>query len=138
MRVAAFQMVAKTGDVAANLAHDRRCGGARRGGAAPTVIVAPELATTGYGSRRSASAASPSRPTGAQVAALAGMASKHGIAIVAGFAERAGDAIYNSAALVDARRPAGRSIANASSTATTSGRCSRPATPRRRPSSLAG
>ena len=98
MRVAVFQMVAKKGDVAANLAMIADAV-AEAAGSGAALLVAPELATTAYGSgERIRGLAEPA--DGAQVAALSGMALKHNIAIVAGFAERAGDVIYNSAALV--------------------------------------
>jgi 5-aminopentanamidase len=99
MRIAVFQMVAIKGDVAANLAMIAAAAeqASVRGAA---VLVAPELATTAYGSGdRIRSLAEPS--DGAQVAALAGMAAACGITIVAGFAERDGERIYNSAALVE-------------------------------------
>jgi len=95
MRLAAFQMVAKTADVAANLAMiETAVAEAKALGA--EILVAPELATTGYGAKDAmrdlAEAAD-----GAQASTLAGMAEKHGVALVAGFPERVGDAIYNSA-----------------------------------------
>ena len=105
MRIAAFQMVAQPGDVAANLAlidgaaHEAKAAGA-------TLLVGPELATTGYGAgdaiRNLAESAD-----GAQVARLAAIAEEHGITLVAGFAERDGAAIYNTAALLT---PEGRRI----------------------------
>ncbi len=99
MRVAALQMVARKGDVAANLAMiaDAAAEASDRGA---TLLVAPELATTAYGSGDLIR--SLAEPTdGAQVATLGAIAAKHGITIVAGFAERAGERIYNSAALVE-------------------------------------
>ena len=51
MRLAAFQMVAQAGDVAANLAMiEAAAAEAKAKGA--ELLVAPELATTGYGSQR--------------------------------------------------------------------------------------
>ena len=99
MRIAVFQMVARKGNVAANLAliADAAAEAAGRGAA---ILVAPELATTAYGAGdRIRSLAEPA--DGAQVATLAGLAVRHSIAIVAGFAERAGVHIYNSAVLVE-------------------------------------
>ena len=103
MRLAVFQMIARPGDVAANLAmiaqaaRDAQAAGAE-------LVVAPELATTGYGAgdaiRELAEPAD-----GAQVAQFAAAAAEAGVAIVAGFAERAPDGIYNSAAFID---PSGR------------------------------
>lgn len=95
MRLAAFQMVARTGDVPANLAMiDKACEEAKARGA--ELLVAPELATTGYGAKDAMrDLAEP--VDGAHGSALAAMAEKHGIALVAGFPERVGEAIYNSA-----------------------------------------
>lgn len=95
MRLAAFQMVAKVADVAANLAMiEAAAAEAKARGV--ELLVAPELATTGYGAKDAMrDLAEPA--DGAQAAALCGMAVKHGVALVAGFAERAGDVIYNSA-----------------------------------------
>lgn len=95
MRLAAFQMIAKTGDVAANLAMiDTACAEAKAKGA--ELLVAPELATTGYGAK-DAMRELAETADGSHASALAGMAEKNGIAVVAGFPERVGDAIYNSA-----------------------------------------
>jgi predicted amidohydrolase len=103
MRLAAFQMIARPGDVAANLA--LIADAARKARAAGAdILVAPELATTGYGAgdiiRDLAEPAD-----GEQVAQLAAAAAEASVAIVAGFAERAGGALYNSALFVD---PSGR------------------------------
>jgi predicted amidohydrolase len=103
MRTAVLQMLASRGDVAANLAAiDAAAGEAAAGGAA--VLVAPELAMTGYGAGEAIGAlAEPA--DGAQVERLAGIAARRAIAIVAGFAERDGPRLYNSAVLAE---PAGR------------------------------
>ena len=99
MRIAAFQMVARKGDVAANLAMIGEAA-AEASARGATLLVAPELATTAYGSGdRIRSLAEPA--DGAQVAAIGDMAAANGIAIVAGFAERAGELIYNSAAIAE-------------------------------------
>ena len=99
-------MVARAGDVAANLALIGDAAAEAKAQGAD-VLVAPELAITGYG----AGDCDP-RPRGAgggeQVAALAETAARHRIALVAGFAERAGGAIYNSAVLVEPGGPARR------------------------------
>lgn len=97
MRLAAFQMVARPGDVAANLALiEGAAAEARERGA--HLLVAPELALTGYGAGDAIRAlAEPA--DGAQVTALSRIAEKHGVAIVAGLAERAEGVIYNSAML---------------------------------------
>ena len=128
MRLAAFQMVAKAGDVAANLAMiaeaaaEAKAARRRHPGRAGARHDRLRRRRRDPRARRAGRRARRSR-------GLREIAAEHGIAIVAGFAERAGERIYNSAALVDAGRRAAPSTANASSTATTSARFSRPATP---------
>ena len=99
MRIAAFQMKAVAGDVAANLtrieaaARQAADGGAR-------LLVAPELATTGYGAGSIISdLAEPC--DGRQVTQLTAISREHGLAIVAGFAERDGADVFNSLAFAD-------------------------------------
>lgn len=103
MRLAALQMFARPGDIDANLAAIREAAATAAADGA-SLLAAPELATTGYGAgeliRGLADGAE-----GRQVAGLASIAAQHGVTVVAGFAERVGDAVYNSAALV---RPDGR------------------------------
>ena len=95
MRLGAFQMIATKGDVAGNLSMiEAAIVEAKAKGA--ELLVAPELATTGYGAKDAIRALAQSANTG-QAAALAAMAVRHGVALVAGFPERVGDAIYNSA-----------------------------------------
>lgn len=99
MRIAALQMQAAAGDPAANLARiERAADEAAEKGAA--ILVAPELAVTGYGAGDAITRlAEPA--DGPTARSLAAIARKAGIAIVAGFAERAGDTTYNSALFVD-------------------------------------
>jgi predicted amidohydrolase len=105
MLLAAFQMEAIAGDVDTNLAMIADAAAQASSGGAE-VLVAPELAVIGYGAgdaiRDLAEAAD-----GAQVASLTDIAAKNSITLVAGFAERAGDAIYNSAVLIE---PDGRRV----------------------------
>lgn len=98
MIVAAYQMSPAAGDVARNLAAiERAAEAATEQGA--RVMVAPELATTGYGAGDAIlTLAEPA--DGPQVAAIAAAAERLGIAIVFGFAERDGGDVYNSAAFV--------------------------------------
>lgn len=99
MRIAALQMRAVAGDPVANLA---RIGQAASEAAAAraVLLIAPELALTGYGAGEVISdLAQPA--DGPDIERLAAIAKKAGLAIVAGFAERDGDAVYNSAVLVD-------------------------------------
>lgn len=99
MRIAAFQMRAVAGDVAANLARIESAaiqaadGGAR-------ILVAPELATTGYGTGPAIADLAEPRD-GRQVTRLAAISQKHGLAVVAGFAERDGADVFNSLAFAD-------------------------------------
>ncbi|MDE0703450.1 MAG: carbon-nitrogen hydrolase family protein [Rhodospirillaceae bacterium] len=99
MRIAVLQMRAVAGDVAANLTRiESAAGQAADGGA--RILVAPELATTGYGAGpRIADLAEPR--DGRQVARLAAISQEHGLAVVAGFAERDGADIFNSLAFAD-------------------------------------
>ena len=104
MRLAAYQMRAVAGEVAANLATiaEAAAEAARRGA---ELLVLPELAITGYGAGDAiAELAEPAE--GPQIDSVARIATENGLAVACGFAERAGDAVYNSAALVtpDARR----------------------------------
>lgn len=102
MRIAALQLNAVAGDAATNLHRiEQAADDAARSGAA--LLVAPELAVTGYGTGDAfAMLAEPADgPTARRLAALS---QRLGIAIIAGFAERAGDTVYNSAVFVDAKR----------------------------------
>lgn len=91
MRIAAFQMVARPGDVDANLAAMGDAA-ARAAAAGAELLVAPELATTGYG------AAAAIRGAGADHAdAIVAIARRAGIAVVAGYPEPVGGIRYNSA-----------------------------------------
>ena len=135
MRIAALQMQAEAGDPAANLALiDKAAREARAGGAA--LLIAPELALPGYGAGEAIRAlAEPA--DGRQVAALRASAATNGIAILAGFAERDGDTVYNSAVFVDGARtrrlPQGVPLRRLRKAAVRGRRCRRPAS-----SSMAG
>lgn len=99
MRLAALQMKAVNGDVAANLARIERAA-AEAASAGATLLVTPELALTGYGAgERMHALAEPI--DGYQLAQLAAISVATGVAIIAGFAEQAGGAVYNSAVYVD-------------------------------------
>lgn len=95
MLVAALQMQSRPSDIAANLDRlDRSAAEAAAGGA--RLLVTPELGLVGYGAGADLPllAESADGPLAQSVAAIA---RRHSIGIVAGFAERDGDAIYNSA-----------------------------------------
>jgi predicted amidohydrolase len=102
----------------------------RAGAEGAALLVAPELATTGYGAGDALEALAETTG-GPLLAGLAATVERTGVALVAGFAERAGDGIFNAAAALvpGARR---WSTARSSFTATTSGGTSAPA---RRPPS---
>lgn len=99
MKLAALQMKSIGGDIAANLA---RIEGAavQAAGHGATLLVTPELGITGYGAGEAiVRLAQPAE--GAIVQALRRISLNAGIAIIAGFAEREGAAVYNSAVQVD-------------------------------------
>jgi predicted amidohydrolase len=99
MRIALFQMTALPGDVDSNLALiEDAVIQAAEGGA--KLLIAPELATVGYGSG-DAIAARAETVDGDQVKALAEMAAREGVAVIAGFPERDGGRVYNSAVFTD-------------------------------------
>ncbi|APG85480.1 5-aminopentanamidase / Omega amidase [Sinorhizobium americanum CCGM7] len=99
MKLAALQMKSVGGDIAANLA---RIEGAASEAAAKgaTLLVSPELGITGYGAGEAIRALAESAE-GPTVETLRRISRDAGIAIIAGFAERAGTAVYNSAVHVD-------------------------------------
>ncbi len=101
MRIALFQMTALPGDVESNLALiEDAIIQAAEGGA--TLLIAPELATVGYGSGDAITARA--EPVdGDQIKALAEMAAREGVAVIAGFPERDGGRVYNSAVFTDGR-----------------------------------
>lgn len=105
MRIAAYQMVARPGEVWVNLALIGKAAAAAKERGAD-ILVAPELAVTGYGAGDAIRELA-DHAEGPQVALLSRIAAEKGLTLVAGFAERKGAAIYNSAALVD---PFGRKV----------------------------
>ena len=100
MKIAALQMQCVLGDVEANIARiESAAVDAAKAGA--KLLIAPELATQGYGAGEAFSKLS--SPAGGDVETrLSAIAATNGIAIVVGFAERDGDVTYNSALFVDA------------------------------------
>jgi predicted amidohydrolase len=100
MRIALLQSGGTPGDVDANLgAVERAAGDAARAGA--RLLICPETFLTGYhiGAEALARLAQPA--DGPAVSALSRIAAGAGIAIVCGYPERAGDAVYNAAVLVE-------------------------------------
>lgn len=99
MRIAVLQMAAIPRDVAGNLKRIADAA-AEAAEAGARLLIAPELATTGYGAGDAISRlAEPA--DGPQADTLREMAQAHDIAIVTGFAERDGDGVFNSALFVD-------------------------------------
>lgn len=100
-RVACCQVPLAVGDVAANL-DVVRTAVERAAEDGAQVIVLPELASSGYVFADRAELATLAEDRdGPTLTAWAELAANHGVTIVGGFPERAGEAIFNSAALVD-------------------------------------
>ena len=104
MRVAAVQYRARKGDVDGSRRRLVRL--AERAASGADLLVLPEMAVTGYVfPDRSAVASVAERPDGPTFRAIAGVARRHHCWAVVGFPEAAGDALFNSAMVVD---PVGR------------------------------
>lgn len=101
MKIAGLQMESIVGDVEANLAKiDRAAERAKAEGA--DLLIAPELALTGYGAaEKFPLLAVPAH--GEVTDRLSEMAERHGLAIVAGFAEKTHEAVFNSALFTDGK-----------------------------------
>jgi predicted amidohydrolase len=99
IRLSALQKQTAGADPAANLARiETAAHEAARAGA--TLLVTPELGITSYGGgEKIRELAEPA--DGPIVARLGDIARNTGVALVAGFAEKAGDAVYNSAIYTD-------------------------------------
>lgn len=100
--LAALQMKSESGDVAANLARiEKAAAEAAEKGA--SLLVTPELGITGYGCGELLTRlAEPA--DGPTVQRLQAISSQTGVAIIAGFAERDGDIVFNSAVYVDGEK----------------------------------
>jgi predicted amidohydrolase len=99
--VACCQLAPVLGDPAANrdLAADAVADAAGQGA---SVVVLPELVSSGYVFEGRAEALASAEAAGGEtVARWARLAARHGIVIVGGFCETAGGELFNSAALVD-------------------------------------
>jgi predicted amidohydrolase len=101
MKIAGFQMQPVVGDIEANLAKiDAAAEEAAAKGA--TLLIAPELALTGYGAaEKFPDLATPAH--GPVTDRLSKIASQHGLAIVAGFAEKTSENTFNSAFFTDGK-----------------------------------
>ena len=99
IRIFALQMQTAGTDVAANLARIEKAAH-QAAAAGASLLVTPELGVTSYGGGRDIlDLAEPA--DGPTINRLSEVARTAGIAIVAGFAERSGESIYNSAAYTD-------------------------------------
>jgi N-carbamoylputrescine amidase len=101
MTVACIQMEPKIGEKEANVARSLEKIVEAAGNGAK-LIVLPELCNSGYvfASRQEAFSLAEPIPDGPTTAAWLEAARRHGATIVAGICEKAGDALYNSAAVV--------------------------------------
>jgi N-carbamoylputrescine amidase len=101
LTVACIQMEPKIGEKKANVAHslDKIAEAADKGA---RLIILPELCNSGYvfASRHEAFTQAEPLPDGPTCEAWLEAARRYGAVIVAGICERAGDALYNSAAIV--------------------------------------
>ena len=94
MKIAALQFSAKIGDVSSNVERIRSAA-IKAAEASACLLVAPELAVSGYGAADAFRASSQSP---AELAELLGKtATQYSINLIVGFAENAGDCLYNSA-----------------------------------------
>ena len=101
MKVAGYQMQSVVGDIDANLA---KIEAAAKEAAAKgaELLITPELSLTGYGAADEfPDLATPAH--GMVTNQLSEIAARHGIAIVAGFAEETHDATFNSAFFTDGK-----------------------------------
>jgi len=104
MLISLLQMQPVSGDVAANLAAIAKAAEAAAVMGAE-LLVTPELSTTGYAlGPRFSELAEPR--DGAIVTALAEISKECKLSIAAGFPERDGEVVYNSAVVVQPERPA--------------------------------
>ncbi len=99
--VACVQMHPRVGDKAANVAASLGCI-ERAAASGARLIVLPELANSGYvfASREEAFALAEELPSGPTCQAWMAAAARLGVTLVAGIAEREGDALYNAAAVI--------------------------------------
>lgn len=100
MRIAALQMHAIAGDGEANIAQIAAAATAAAAGGA-MLLIAPELAVSGYGAGEAGFTKLASPASGAVAARLGAIARENKLAIVAGFVEQEGTQTYNSALFTD-------------------------------------
>ncbi|GJD53721.1 (R)-stereoselective amidase [Methylobacterium crusticola] len=108
LRVACLQMEPRVGAKADNLARSLALV-AEAAGAGAALLVLPELCNTGYvfATREEAFRLAEPVPDGESCRAWGEAARRLGVTIVAGIAERAGDALYNAAVVLGPDGPVG-------------------------------
>lgn len=108
IRVACLQMEPRVGDRDGNLRRSLAMIEAAAADGA-RLLVLPELCSSGYmfESREEAFALAEPVPDGPSTAAWAEAARRHGLHLVAGIAERDGDALYNAAVVIGPAGPLG-------------------------------
>ncbi|WP_327167784.1 carbon-nitrogen hydrolase family protein [Streptomyces subrutilus] len=108
LRTALLQSSGRLGDTAENLkALDGAAARAAQGGAG--LLVTSEMFLTGYALETEDVAALAEPADGPSAAAIGEIARRHGVAVLYGYPERAGDAVFNAARLIG---PDGAALAN--------------------------
>jgi 5-aminopentanamidase len=100
MEVACVQLAPVIGELESNQALVRDAV-ERAAAAGASLVVVPELATSGYVFESAAEARSLALPADDALAPWVAVAGATGTVVAGGFAELAGDVVYNSAAIVD-------------------------------------
>ncbi|SMF58138.1 Predicted amidohydrolase [Xaviernesmea oryzae] len=101
MKIAGYQMQPVVGDIEANLSKIETAA-EKAAAQGVDLLIAPELALTGYGAaERFPGLATPAH--GPVTDRLSEIAARHGLAIVAGFAEQTHEAVFNSAFFTDGK-----------------------------------
>ncbi len=100
MKVSVYQGPGAAGDVAANLA-TIAAQAERAADAGARLLIVPEMFLSGYNIGAAAIAERAEAADGAVAASIAEIAARHALAILYGYPERAGDAVYNATQLID-------------------------------------
>lgn len=100
LTIAALQHHSTPGDIAASLErYDRYMADAKR--ASASLLIVPEASLTGYNNALSELPGIAEAANGNAADVICALCRKHNIAIAYGFAEKDGDAIYNSVQFID-------------------------------------
>lgn len=100
MKIAVFQGPDVSGDVEQNLLRLERLA-AQAAAQGARLLITAEMFLGGYNIGVAAIAAAAQHADGAAAERIGSIASRHGIAILYGYAERDGNAIYNAAQIID-------------------------------------